>query len=128
MVLPAARLSEDALAKAGAEAVPVGQLWLLKLAPLVNEQVVANDKLKLVTVSGSEGSATVPCCHLGVRKSGEGKLELVVFGKGKEPIVTAPLKTIASKPSSPLDLEVERQNDRGQVTVKWPASTRPSSR
>lgn len=118
MVLPAVQLSEDVLAKAGADIVPVGQLWLHKLAPLAHGQVIAKDKLKLVTVSGGAGSATVPCCPLAVRKAADGRLELLVFGKGKDPIVTAPLNLSARRPGGPLDLEVERYSDRGQVTVK----------
>lgn len=118
MVLPAEKLSAETLAKAGRDLVPVGQLWLHKLAPLVDGQVIAESKLKLVTVSGSEGSATVPCCNLGVRKTTAGGLELAVFGKGKEPIATAPLKTITGKQTPPLDLDVQRESDCGRVTVK----------
>ena len=118
MILPATKLSADALAKAGTDVVPVGQLWLLKLAPLVHEQVVAGDKLQMVTVSGSEGSATLPCCNLGVRQAAGGGLELLVFGKGKEPIFKTALKSVAGRQTSPLDLEVERESDRGVVTVK----------
>jgi hypothetical protein len=118
MLLPATKLSAEALAQAGTEVVPVGQLWLLKLAPLADGQVVANDRLQMVTVSGGEGSATLPCCNLGVRKAAGGGLELVVFGKGKEPILQAPLKAITGKQTSPLEIEVERESDRGRVTVK----------
>jgi hypothetical protein len=118
MVVPAVRLSGEALSKVEAgETLPVGQLWLLRLAPLVDEQVVANERLQLVAVSGSEGSATVPCCTLGVRKAAGG-LELVVFGKGKDPITKAPLATVASSQAQPVDLKVERESDRGRVTVK----------
>lgn len=118
MVLPAAKLSSDTLAQAGTEVVPIGQLWLLNLAPLVDEQVVAAYKLQMVTVSGSEGSATLPCCNLGVRRTAGGTLELLVFGKGKEPLLKTALRSAASGQTSPLDLAVERESDRGSVTVK----------
>lgn len=118
MVVPAAKLSADTLANAGTEIVPVGQLWLLKLAPLVDERVVGDEKLQMVTVSGSEGSATVPCCNLGVRHASGGALELLMFGKGKEPILKTVLSSTPGRQTRPLDLEVERENDRGRVTVK----------
>lgn len=118
MVVPAAKLSADTLAKAGSEVVPVGQLWLLKLAPLVDERVVGDEKLQMVKVSGSEGSATVPCCHLGIRHAAGGALELLVFGKDKEPILKTPLSSSTSRQGRPLDLEVERESDRGRVTLK----------
>jgi len=118
MVVPAAKLSADTLAKAGSEVVPVGQLWLLKLAPLVDERVVGDEKLQLVKVRGSEGSATVPCCHLGIRHAAGGALELLVFGKDKEPILKTALRATQGRQSRPLDLEVERESDRGRVTLK----------
>lgn len=118
MVLPAAKLSAESLEKAVAEIVPVGQLWLLNLAPLVNEQVVAGYQLQMITVSGSEGSATVPCCNLGVRRTAGGMLELLVFGKGKEPILKTTLRAAAGSQLAPLDLAVERESDRGLVTLK----------
>ena len=93
-------------------------MWLLKLAPLVDGQLVASDKLQVVTVGGSEGSATLPCCNLGVRQAGGGALELLVFGKGKEPILKTALRSAAGRQASPLDLAVERESDRGWVTVK----------
>lgn len=118
MVLPAQKLSADTVAKAGTDMVPVGQLWLHKLAPLVDGQAITGSKLNLVSVSGGGGSATVPCCNLAVRKTASGELELAMFGKGKEPIATAPLKAITSSQAAPLDLDVERESDCGRVTVK----------
>jgi hypothetical protein len=118
MILPAATLSAETFAHIGAESVPIGQLWLLKLAPLLDGQVIANDQLRMVEVSGSEGTATVPCCHLGVRQASAGGLDLLVFGKGQEPILTTPLKPIAARQSTPIDVEVERQSDSGRVTLK----------
>ena len=118
MLLPARTLSADAVAKAGAEGVPVGQLWLLKLAPLTAGQVVSQDRLQMVTVNSSEGSVTLPCCQLGIRKATGGALELVVFGKGKEPVATAPLQPLVASQTLPLDLAVAREDDRGELTLK----------
>ena len=90
MVLPETKLSAEAFAKSGKDPAPVGQLWLLKLVPLMDGQPAPASKLKMVEASGDEGQATVPCCALGVRKVADGGLELLVFGKDKEPVLRAP--------------------------------------
>lgn len=118
MVLPDRRLSAEKLAPVGSEVVPVGQLWFHKLAPLVDGRVIGNDKLRLVRVSGPEGEATVPCFVLGVRKPAAGGLELVVYGKEKEPLLQAPLKAITGKQENPVEISAERDSDSGRVTVK----------
>jgi hypothetical protein len=53
-----------------------------------------------------------------VRRSSSGALELLIFGKGKEPLLTAPLKAIDTKQEPPIDLVAERESDCGRVTVK----------
>src|SRR5664279_202247 len=94
MVLPECKLRAELFSKAGKEVVPVGQLWLLKLVPMNDGQAVPSSKLRMVEVSSEEGRATVPCCALGVRKTTDDGLELLVFGKDKEPVLRAPMKTI----------------------------------
>ena len=119
MVLPQKELNAESLAKTGKdEVVPIGQLWLHNLAPMCDGEAVASGKLRLVTVSADGTDATVPQCALGVRRNAQGALEMVVFGKGKEPIVTVPLKAIDTKQESPLDLAAERESDSGRLTVK----------
>lgn len=118
MVLPQKNLKLEALAKAGEAAVPIGQLWLKQLTPMHNGEAVAKDKLRLVTVSGDGQEITAPQCVLAVRKNNGGSLELLVFGKGKEPVVTVALKPLDATQSLPIDLAAEREGDTGKVTVK----------
>ena len=79
---------------------------------------VAKDSLRLVTVRAEGEEVTAPQCALAVRRNAGGKLELLVFGKSKEPILTLPLKSIDATQSSPLDLSAERDGDAGKVTLK----------
>jgi len=119
MVLPQKNLNAETLAKAGKEdVVPIGQLWLHKLAPMCDGEPVSASKLRLVTVSAGGTEATVPQCALGVRRNAQGAMEMVVFGKGKQPILAVPLKSIEAKQESPLDLAAERDSDSGRITVK----------
>jgi len=118
MVLPQKNLKAEAIAQAGETAVPIGQLWLKQLTPVQDGEAVGQEKLRLVTVSGGGEEVTAPQCVLAVRRDGKGALELVVYGKGKEPVATTALKAVESTQTLPLDLSAEREGDNGKVTVK----------
>jgi hypothetical protein len=114
MVLPETKLCAATLAKAGSEAVSIGQLWLLKLAPQAAGQVVEPAKLHVVTVNPEKGPTKVVLCALGVRSAGD-HLELLIYGKGKEPLLEVPLTAAAAAQSDPIEVSAD---DAGQVTLK----------
>ncbi len=119
MVLPESKLSAETFAKVGKEVVPVGQLWMLKLAPMNDGQVVPAEKLRMVHLSSGDKEGDVPCCALGVRKNGESGLELLIYGKGQEPIVRVPLKPISSAQDTPIDMSAERTDEAGRITLSF---------
>ena len=118
MVLPEAKLNADAIAKAGEKVVPIGQLWLLKLTPMREGEAVAASKLRRVTLSHEGDQVTVSQCALGIQRNGSGALELLVFGKDKEPVVKVSLKTSDATQDVPIDLSAERDSDSGKVNLK----------
>jgi hypothetical protein len=119
MVLPQKELDAEKIAKAGKEEVtPIGQLWLLKLTPMRDGEAISSSKLRLATVQAEGEEVTVPQCALGVRRNQDGALELLVFGKGKDPILTAPMKAIDTKQELPINLSAERESDSGRLTMK----------
>lgn len=118
MVLPQKNLKADDLAKATDKVVPIGQLWLLKLTPMRDGQAVPADKLRLAKVNADGEEVTVPQCALGVRRKNAETLELVVYGKDKEPLLATPLKAINAKQDVPIDLSAERESDSGRATLK----------
>jgi hypothetical protein len=118
MVLPEAKLNAEAIAKAGEKVVPVGQVWLLKLTPMQDGDAVGASKLRMVTLTHEGDQVKVAQCALGVQRNGSGSLELLVFGKDKEPVVKVPLKTMDAKQDVPIDLSAERESDSGKVTLK----------
>ena len=118
MVLPQKNLKVEAIAQAGETAVPIGQLWLQKLTPITDGDAVAKDRLRLVTVRAEGEEVTAPQCALAVRRNAGGKLELLVYGKSKEPLLSAPLKPLDATQSMPLDLLAEHEGDQGKLTVK----------
>jgi hypothetical protein len=54
---------------------------------------------------------------LAVRRNGEGKLELLVYGIAKEPLLATPLKDIDVKQGSPVDMSAQRGDDSGRITL-----------
>jgi hypothetical protein len=118
MVLPEAKLTAAAMEQPGKDGIPVGQLWLLKLAPMTEGQPVPADRLRLVQVNTDEGSAKVPCCVLAIRATGDHGLELLVLGKDKTPLLTAPVKTITQTQSNPIEMTAERKDDGGRITLR----------
>jgi len=119
LVLPESRLSAESFAKAGKEAVAVGQLWLVKLAPLSAGQAVAAEKLRTVHIVAGDQEADVVLCALAVQKNGDGALELLVYGKGKDPVLRTPLKSISAAQENPIDMAAERKDEGGEITLKF---------
>jgi len=118
MLLPEAKLTSEAFAKAGDKIVPVGQLWLRKLTPMRDGSALASDKLRVATVRHKDQDVSLAQCALGVRRNGSDTLELLVFGKDKEPLVILPLKRMDAPQELPLDFTAERTGDTGCLTIK----------
>jgi hypothetical protein len=119
MVLPQKKLAATSLARAEKETItPIGQLWLHKLTLMRDGQAVSSEKLCLVTVQAEGTEARVPQCALGARRNTDGALELVIFGKEKDPLLAVPLKTIDARQEAPIDLAAERESYSGRITIK----------
>jgi hypothetical protein len=119
MVLPEAKLSADTFAKAGKEATSVGQLWLVKLAPMNEGAVVSQSKLRTVHARAGDEEADAACCALGVCKDANRGLELLIYGKDKEPLPRMPIKSISGQQDNPIEMSAEREGDNGPVTLKF---------
>jgi hypothetical protein len=110
MFIPDKNLSADTFAKAGREPTPVGQLWLRKVAPAAHGKAVDEDKLRIVTISVNNEDHPLVLSFVGVRKTGENQLELVFYGKDREPYQTAPLRKLETKQNAeePVVLNAEK--------------------
>lgn len=120
LLVPEAKLSIQTLAKAAKEIVPVGQLWLAGVVPQRGSEAVPKSELKLVTVEHEGREVTLPLCVLGVRRTEAGELELLVFGKGRDPLLKLPLKKLASGPreaAAPLEFTAERAAEGAKITL-----------
>ncbi|MGO8677314.1 MAG: hypothetical protein ACLQVX_15765 [Limisphaerales bacterium] len=118
MVLPEAKLSLETLAKAGDKITPIGQLWLLRLTPMSDGVAISGDKLRVATIEHDGETYKVPQCALGVRRTASGAMELLVFGKDKEPLLKLALKEVEAKQDAALDMDADRQSDSAEITLK----------
>ena len=66
---------------------------------------------------GQEADAV--CCALGVCKDANGGLELLIYGKDKEPVTRVAMKSISGQQDNPIEMSGERKDDRGVVTLKF---------
>ena len=119
MILPETKLSAQTFAITGAEVKPVGQLWLVNLVPMRGGQVVPATSQRLVHVHAGEQEVEAACCALGVSKKADGGLELLVYGKGKDPLVRVPLKSISAQQEEPIEVTSELKDDVAEVTLRF---------
>ncbi len=119
LVMPETRLSADTLAKAGKEPVAIGQLWLHKIVPLRDGQPVKHEELRMLTVGPADNPRTTARCVLAVQKNAGGKLELLVIGKEKKPLLTLPIKeNAAAVPGDlPIDISAIVKDETATVTL-----------
>ncbi len=117
LILPEAKLTVDAIAKAGEQIVPVGQLWLHKLTPMRESGGVPSYQLRLVNVVGEEESGEAVQCALGVKDNGAGGLDLLVFGKDSTPLLKVPLKQTDRTQQLPIAVRAEREYESGRLTL-----------
>ena len=111
VVLPANTLSAETLSKVGSEILPVGHLWLNALVPAVEGKPLAEEKRRYVMVITDQEEHALQLLLLGLRKSSASGLELVIFAKDKDPVLTLPLKEETRDQSTPLELNMRQGTD-----------------
>ncbi|GDY18686.1 hypothetical protein LBMAG56_00310 [Verrucomicrobiota bacterium] len=118
LVIPDKRVTADKLAKAGKDAVPLGHLWLRNVAPWKNGSPLPNADQRTVRVRSGESTADAQLFVLAVRRNAADKLELLVLGKTKEPVVTLPLEKSTASGDAPLQIQGRKTGeDSGVLTL-----------
>jgi len=120
IVLPDRKLSAELLAAANSAITPVGQLWTLKLVMAEKGSAVPAAKLRRITVVDDEKEREVQLYFLGAAKNDKGALELLVFGKDKEPLARVPLVAReGAKQEFPIEVSGEKRDDHtGMLTLR----------
>ena len=117
LALPETKISAAAFQALGKDVIPVGQLWLRRLTPMAGGSPVGSGELQVVRVQHEGESARVPMCLLGARRTESGGLELLVYGRGKEPLVRVPLAKVEHKQTVPIEVSGERDSDSGRLQI-----------
>ena len=110
LVLPDQKLTAAVLEGAKAEPVPVGQLWMKGITLVSDGVIVPVAKHRKLTVTEGDKSVDVTVCLLGARKR-DGKMELVLFGQGKEPITVAALEPDQLTSTAPIGVIVAKETE-----------------
>lgn len=116
LALPETKLAAT-LAGAAKDVVPVGQLWLRKLTPMVQGAGVGTSELQMVRVEVEGESERVPLCVMGARKTEAGAMELVVYGRNRTPLLSVPLRPVTRSQSLPIEIAGERESDGGLLRI-----------
>lgn len=112
IVLPVKGLTTDTLANAGKDVVPVAQLWTYKITLANSGSPVDKAKLRSITVGEGDKTRTVQLFLVGVAKSGQGAPELVIYGKGGDPVLRVPVTKLHEiKQDLPIQLSGRQTGD-----------------
>src|SRR3954468_21337110 len=92
LVVPDRNFSGDKVSSLGEQPIPLGQLWLLRMGPAQSSAAPAQDNLRTVSIQTDNNTLRPQVYLLALGKAADGKPELLVYAKGKEPLLRAPLK------------------------------------
>lgn len=100
-------------------AMPVGQLWTMKIAPTDKGAALANDTLRLTKITVGEKARELAVFTLGIERAGKREFQLAIYGKGSSPVLRVPLTTERSKGAAPVVMSARKTNDdSGVVELK----------
>jgi hypothetical protein len=117
LLIPNKGLSADMFKNPGKETIVLGQLWMKDLSPAVEGKPAAADKLRLIKIVLKEEEHQLPLLLLGVRRQDD-KAELLVYGRGSEPLLRLPMTKTDLKQEKPLELDMRKvSDDLGAVDV-----------
>jgi hypothetical protein len=111
LVIPDKTLTLETLGSDGEAIKPIGQLWMLNVSLGKNGEAAPNDKIRFFNVTDGDRDLQVQLYLVGAAKNSEGKLDLVVFAKDKEPFIRVPLTKAGASTSQELPIELSGRKD-----------------
>jgi hypothetical protein len=111
LIIPDKNLTLETLGRAGDSITPIGQLWMLNVSLGKNGEAAPNDRIRFLNVTDGDRDLQVQLYFVGVSKSPDGKLDLVVFAKDKEPFLRVPLTKAGASTSQELPIELSGRKD-----------------
>jgi hypothetical protein len=113
--LTAGKPDKDERKKSKGEILPLAQLWTLKLAPKDKDTVLSNDKLRLTKITAGDKELELAVFALGLERSAKQEFTLVVYGKGKEPVLRVPLTADKDKGGAPVTMSARKTGEDSGV-------------
>jgi hypothetical protein len=119
LVVPDRGFSGDKVASVGEQPVALGQLWMLAIAPAHGSGAPARENVRTVSIQTDNDILRPQVYLLALGKGADGKAEVLVYGKGKEPIVRAALKpATVNFQNNPLEvMGTKDSDDSGHLTL-----------
>lgn len=124
LVIPDKALTGEKLSGVGTTITPVGQLWLKSVSVAVNGRSPSKDNVRSYTVRAGDNDLTVQLYLVGVVKNAAGQTEVVVYGKGKEPLVHTSLeKSATGSKEMPIEMTGKKNDENsGTLTLLLPGN------
>jgi hypothetical protein len=116
LVVPDAKLSPEAIAKAGGDVVPVGILYLHRVTPVVVERAVPADQQRVIEITAGDKKAAVSAWLLGMTRVADCAV-LVVYTNGKAPAIVTTLIETADTRDSPVALDAQSAGEGRAVLL-----------
>ncbi len=120
LLIPDKRLKAENEAKAEfkyakGETLPVGQLWTKNLSPKDKDATLPNAKLRLTKITAGDKELELAVFALGLEQSAKGEFQLVIYGKGEQPILRVPLTLEKNAGAAPVGLSARKTGDESGV-------------
>ena len=116
LIMPVEGMNRDWIKQAGAKPVPLGALWFLGVKPATGKHAAfADEKLQVATIQ-SNGEHRLHGALLAVRQNGEHK-ELLVYGRGQQPLLTIPMTEMLLHQRGPIDILATDEDDRRYLVL-----------
>ena len=115
LVVPDKRVTAAKLGEVGKTAVPLGHLWLRNVSPAKDGTALGNSNFRTVKVANGDTTADAQIFVIAARRNAKDALELLVFGKGTEPILSVPLEKSGEADTTPVLLKGRKTTDESGV-------------
>ncbi|MGB0582737.1 MAG: hypothetical protein ACPGVU_23880 [Limisphaerales bacterium] len=116
LIMPAVGVNDIQLKTAGTKPVPLGIVWFLGAKPTtIKHAAFADEKLQLATIQ-SNGERRLRGVLLAVRQNGD-RMELLVFGRGQQPLIKIPMAERLLHQRSPIDILATSKGDRDYIVL-----------
>jgi len=123
MIVPDKRFTAAQLGALGADLLPVAQFWSRNASVQVNGEGAKREQVRVIGIDDGFKKVDVELYLIGAKKNENGAVELLLFGKGREPILRLPIANGAPTGTAqalPIELAGRKTgDDSGVLTLRF---------